>query len=105
LGTVKHLVVAYGDKITSSKFEAIITELPSLIRCAAIDNSNFNAWFSAWHNVVVTSRSGALTKLILWGHLLASDLDFYDDKTLILDDDALWLMTGCFTIVVYRCYW
>ena len=24
----------------------------------------------------VTSRSGALTKLILWGHLLASDLDF-----------------------------
>jgi hypothetical protein len=36
----------------------------------------------------VTSRSGALTKLILWGHLLASDLDFYDDEPLNLDDDA-----------------
>ena len=55
--------------------------------------------------VYVTSRSGALTKLILWGHLLASDLDFYDDEPLNLDDDASWLMTGCFTIVVYRCYW
>jgi hypothetical protein len=32
LGTMNHLVVAYGDKITSSKFEVIITELPSLIR-------------------------------------------------------------------------
>jgi hypothetical protein len=37
---------------------------------------------------LVTSRSGALTKLILWGHLLASDLDFYDDEPLNLDDDA-----------------
>jgi hypothetical protein len=50
---MNHLVVAYGDKITSSKFEVIITELPSLIRCAAIDNSNFNACFYASHNVVV----------------------------------------------------
>ena len=55
--------------------------------------------------VYVTSRSGALTKLIIWGHLLASELDFYDDEPLNLDDDASWLMTGCFTIVVYRCYW
>ena len=55
--------------------------------------------------VYVTSRSGALTKLILWGHLLASDLDFYDDEPLNLDDDASWLMTGCFTIAIYRCYW
>jgi cullin-associated NEDD8-dissociated protein 1 len=31
LGTLNCLVVAYGDKITSSTFEAIITELPSLI--------------------------------------------------------------------------
>ena len=55
--------------------------------------------------VYVTSRSDALTKLILWGHLLASDLDFYDDEPLNLDDDASWLMTGCFTIAIYRCYW
>ena len=53
----------------------------------------------------VTSRSGALTKFILWGHLLASDLDFYDDEPLNLGDDASWLMTGCFTIAIYRCYW
>ena len=38
--------------------------------------------------VFVTSRSGALTKLILWRHLLASDLDCYDDEPLNLDDDA-----------------
>ena len=50
--------------------------------------------------VYVTSRSGALTKLILWGHLLTSDLDFYDDEPLNLDDDASWLMTGCFTIAI-----
>ena len=30
---------------------------------------------------------------------------FYDDEPLNLDDDASWLMTGCFTIAVYRCYW
>ena len=56
-------------------------------------------------NQFVTSRSGALTKLIPWGHLLSSDMDFYDDEPPNLDDDALWLMTGCFTIAVYRCYW
>ena len=38
----------------------------------------------------VTSRSGALTKLILWGHLLASDLDFSDINTFMLDYDAFW---------------
>jgi hypothetical protein len=37
----------------------------------------------------VTSRSGALRKLILLGHLLASDLDYYDIKTFFLDYDAL----------------
>ena len=36
--------------------------------------------------VYVTSRSDALTKLIIWGHLLASDLDLYDDKTFL----SLW---------------
>jgi hypothetical protein len=29
-----------------------------------------------------------IDKIILWGHLLASDLDFYDDEPLNLDDDA-----------------
>jgi hypothetical protein len=38
--------------------------------------------------IPVTSRSSALTKLIFGGHLLASDLDFYDDEPLNLDDDA-----------------
>ena len=38
----------------------------------------------------ITSRSGALRKLIIWGDLHASDLDFSDVKTFILDYDALW---------------
>ena len=64
-----------------------------------------SGWSLDQEGVYVTSRSGALTKLILWGHLLASDLDFYDDEPLNLDDDASWLMTWCFTIAIYRCYW
>ena len=41
--------------------------------------------------VYVTSRSGALSELILSGHLLASDLDYYDIKTFDFDYDALWV--------------
>ena len=37
----------------------------------------------------VTSHSSTLSELILWGHLLTSDLDFYDDKTSFLHYDAL----------------
>ena len=39
----------------------------------------------------VTSRSGALRKFIIWGHLLASDLDYYTIKTFDVDYEALWV--------------
>ena len=41
--------------------------------------------------VYVTSHSGALSKLILKGHLLASDLDYYAIKTFDFDYEALWV--------------
>ena len=50
-----------------------------------------SGWSLDQEGVYVTSRSGALSKLILWGHLLASDLDYYAIKTLDFDYEALWV--------------
>ena len=52
----------------------------------------------------VTSRSGTLRTLILWGHLLASDLD------LLMLDLIYWLWCDwqtiwCVTIQVCGCFW
>ena len=55
--------------------------------------------------LIVTSRSGALRKLILWGHLLASDLDFYDVKPFIFDYDAIDRRHDVLLFNVDRCYW
>ena len=53
----------------------------------------------------VTSRSGALRPLILWGHLLASDLDPFWCWTLYIWLWCDWQMIWCVTIHVYGCYW
>jgi hypothetical protein len=39
----------------------------------------------------VTSRSGALSELILRGHLLASDPNYYAIKTFDFDYEASWV--------------
>ena len=39
----------------------------------------------------VTSHSGALSELILGGHLLVSDPDYYAIKTFYFDYEALWV--------------
>ena len=55
--------------------------------------------------IIVTSHFGALTKLILWGHLLASDLEFYDVRPFILYYDAIDRLHDVLLFDVDRCYW
>ena len=60
--------------------------------------------------VYVTSRSGALTKLIIWGHLLASDPDFYDDKTFpslwcVKLYDRMFLLRWCRQVLLTQFHW
>ena len=53
----------------------------------------------------VTSRSGALRTLIIWGHLLASALDFYDVRPFIFDYDVIDIWHDVLLFDVDRCYW
>ena len=53
----------------------------------------------------VTSRSGALRKLIIWGHLLASDLDFLMLKHLYLIMMHYDRGHDVLLFDVDRCYW
>ena len=73
--------------------------------------SNVGVWSNStcWARdmiIFVTSRSGTLRKLILWGHLLASDLDYYTIGCLIMImryygyDDMLFCC-----IYIDMCYW
>ena len=55
--------------------------------------------------VYVTSRSGALRKLINWGHLLASDLDFLMLKHLYLIMMRYDRWHDVLLFDVDRCYW
>jgi hypothetical protein len=53
----------------------------------------------------VTSHSGALSELILWGHLLSSDPDYYAIKTLDFNYEALWVDDMLFYYIdIDRCY-
>jgi hypothetical protein len=55
--------------------------------------------------VYVTSRSGAMSKLILLGHLLAIDLDYYAIKNFDFDYEALWVDDMLFYYIdIDRCY-
>ena len=65
-----------------------------------------SGWSLDQEGVYVTSCSGALSKLILWGNLLASDPYFYAIKTFDFDYDALWVDDMLFYYIdIDRCYW
>ena len=56
--------------------------------------------------IFVTSRSGTLSELILWGHLLSSDLDYYAIKSFYFDYEALWVDDMLFYCIdIDGCYW
>jgi len=53
--------------------------------------NDLNSYKKNYKTNYVTSRSCALSELIHWGHLLASDSDYYAIKTFDFDYGALWV--------------
>jgi hypothetical protein len=85
LDSIKYHLIPYISHIDSSN-----NMYDSLINLFSVKNiEQIMSLKNELHNMKMCNiLPGALTKLILWGHLLASDLDFYDDEPLNLDDDA-----------------